>query len=81
MNYVNKTVDKSEPSFPDNLDGKAEFLYGVINEETESRYTLFFRSTVTVVRFWANMMDGGQPMFVFFSKLNNFCFFKLAPEF
>ena len=39
MNYVNKTVDKSEPSFPDNSDGKAEFLYGVFNEETESRYT------------------------------------------
>lgn len=36
MNYVNKTVDKSEPSFPDNSDGKDEFLYGVFNEETES---------------------------------------------
>ena len=36
MNYVNKTVDKSELSFPDNSDGKAEFLYGVFNEETES---------------------------------------------
>ena len=22
-----------------------------------------FRLTVTVVRFWTNMMDGGQPMF------------------
>lgn len=30
MNYVNKTVDKREPSFPDNSDGKAEFLYGYL---------------------------------------------------
>lgn len=67
MNYVNKTVDKSEPSFPDNSDGKDEFLYGVFNEETESPI-------------W-DKYDGWSSTNVFFSNLNNFSLFKLAPAF
>lgn len=64
MNYVNKTVDKREPSFPDNSDGKAEFLYGYLMKKRKvvPRRPLF-RSTVTVVLFGTNMMDGAQPMF------------------
>lgn len=81
MNYLNKTVDKSEPSVPDNSDGKAEFLYGVFNEETESRYT---RTLIPVNRncspIWDNY-DGWRATNVFFSKLNNFSLFKLAPAF
>lgn len=80
MNYVNKTVDKSEPSFPDRTE-KLSFFTGYLMKKRKvvTRRPLF-RSTVTVLQFGTNMMDGGQPMF-FFSKLNNFSLFKLAPAF
>lgn len=81
MNYVNKTVDKSEPSFPDNSDRKAEFLYGVFNEETESRYTPSLIQVNGDCSPILDKYDGWRATHVFFSKLNNFCLFKLAPAF